>query len=92
MLVPVLMPHMMLLLQSGYPDRYGLGLSLLGIVLGPVTVWQAWQSIRNREGDYDAQAYLSSQSGAWIALGVGLAVTAGAAWWLYLWLPEFIFW
>jgi len=91
-LLAPLLPPLLLLQLSPYPSRWGLGLSLLGIVLGPVTAWQAWQAIRNREGDYDPGAYSSSQTGAWVMLAAGVAATAGAAYWLVRWLPEYLFW
>ena len=80
------------LLQGVYPDRFGLGLSLLGVVLGPLMAWNGWQAIRNREGDYDSAAYASSQAGAWIAMLIGTGVTAGALVWLVRWLPEYVMW
>lgn len=75
-----------------YPGRYALGLALLGIVLGPVMAWQAWEGIRNREGDYDSTAFASTQGGAWLALLIGIVVTGGALFWLVRWLPEYLFW
>jgi hypothetical protein len=90
LLLPLQMPLLLQLRQ--YPSRWGLGLSLLGIVLGPVTMWQSWQAIRGREGEYDPGAYSSQQTAAWVMLAAGLAATAASAWWLIRWLPEYIFW
>jgi hypothetical protein len=74
------------------PHGFDLGFALLGIVLGPVTIWQCLQSLRSGEGDFDRELAPAMRFGAVLMLLAGAAVTLGAAWWLIKWIPEYVTW